>query len=367
MKIFLKSLLLFCLVCLPAWEAKSAPCNWSTNQDSTIVHNCDSLTVTGTVTFTGTSNVTINVTGDVNIDGHLNVNGPAGSAGTGGAGIAGGKDGGDSANPGIIVVANSNGLAGGAPTDGGNFTELGGGGGSGAAHGKLGLAGENGGGTPVGGDIVGQGAAAPTATYDSTLNFPTMNGGSGGGGGGQGLDTGGLPSQTGGAGGAGGGAIYINAGGDITISGTLSANGGAGETTTNGTEGPGGAGGGGAGGAIYLKTPSNIYVTGTISVAGGGGGIGGTSLNSVKGGNGGSGGEGLARLDADYLQVSSGASIPTSATINAKTNLPVTEFASDISPGCAIRERQDYSPLFFVLLILGFIGINLQIQKRQKV
>jgi hypothetical protein len=117
-------------------------------------------------------------------------------------------------------------------------------------------------------------------------------------------------SGAGGEGGNGGGAVYLIAGGSITVAGTIKANG------SGGSGGPNkaGGGGGGSGGLIAFDTPV-LMVTGTVYANGGGGGEGGgggqtgehgsdpTSYNSRASGgnnlsNGGDGGGGSTFANA---------------------------------------------------------------------
>lgn len=100
-------------------------------------------------------------------------------------------------------------------------------------------------------------------------------------------------------GGAGGGAIYLVAGDEIVIQGTINASGAGG---TGGSAGGGGGGGGGSGGMIILSAPILTISNGaSVFANGGGGGQGGgltegeageTATQLDKGGKGGSGGIG---------------------------------------------------------------------------
>jgi len=148
------------------------------------------------------------------------------------------------------------------------------------------FAGGNGGNSAQGGG----GAAGGSFTT------PGGDGGDGSGAGGGGslatvpvpdLLRGGCPGGRGGSGGAGsavggpsGGAVYLVAGGSLSLGGFVNASGAGGSP---GTVGHGGAGGGGSGGMIVMAAPS-IDVTGIMLANGGGGGEG--SDNNTSGGNG---------------------------------------------------------------------------------
>lgn len=177
----------------------------------------------------------------------------------------------------------------------GNNASVTDGAGGGGAGGSFGSAGGKGGtgrtpGSPTPG---GTAAAAQVPT--------TLSGGCAGGKGGEARGGGGD-----GAGGNGGGAVYLIAGGSISITGAINASGSGGGAGTAGAQASGGAGGGGSGGMIGLDAPS-ISSTGEIFANGGSGGGGGgddvnrpgqpgatptTALTAAIGGNGGNGGGG---------------------------------------------------------------------------
>ena len=135
--------------------------------------------------------------------------------------------------------------------------------GGGGAGGSFGTKGGNGGTGRTPNQATSGGAAADAQTPT------TLRGGCAGGRGGD-ADGGGGD----GVGGAGGGAVYLIAGGSITISGVINASGSGGAQGTDGQFASGGAGGGGSGGMIGLDAPS-ITVTGMVFANGGGGGGGG--------------------------------------------------------------------------------------------
>jgi hypothetical protein len=114
--------------------------------------------------------------------------------------------------------------------------------------------------------------------------------------------------HSGGNGGNGGGAIYLIAGGSISVSGIVNASGAGGR----GGQSQAGGGGAGSGGSIGVDAPA-IAITGTLVANGGGGGEGGGMMpgddglapdprhpttpapggqNNINGGNGGSGSAG---------------------------------------------------------------------------
>jgi len=83
-----------------------------------------------------------------------------------------------------------------------------------------------------------------------------------------------------GGGGAGGGAVYLIAGSDIGLTGSINASGAAG----GGGPSEGGGGGGGSGGMIGLDAPS-IIINGAVFANGGGGGEGGGAAAGNDGAN----------------------------------------------------------------------------------
>lgn len=142
------------------------------------------------------------------------------------------------------------------PSNSANAGAGGGGGGGFGTGGGAGGAGDVGGGTGAQGTALTaiRGGCAGAVGGDGTGN----NGG------------------TGGAAGAGGGGIYLIAGNQITIAGTVKANGGRGHRG----QAKSGGGGGGSGGFVGLDAP-NITVSGTVFANGAGGG------ESAGGGDGG--------------------------------------------------------------------------------
>jgi hypothetical protein len=127
-------------------------------------------------------------------------------------------------------------------------------GGGGGAGGTFGSRGANGG--------LGNGGATGRGTSAAVEPVTLVHGGCAG------SDGGDSPGQ-GGAGGGGGGAVYMIAGQQITISGSVYASGaGAGATALYA-----GGGGGGSGGLVGLESPT-IMVSGIVSANGGGGSAG---------------------------------------------------------------------------------------------
>lgn len=230
---------------------------------------------------TGTTGTLIlNVTGDVNIDSTSSINGNA-------RGYLGGVYNG-AINPGIAGTgpgAGVNGVSGNA--------QSGAGGGGGAGYGTVGGAGgtawDHAGG--AGGPIYGT-----TSSSDIQMG---SGGGAGGGGSGQ---------VSGTNGGAGGAALTINAGGNITILGTLNFDGGAGGIGGGGVNFGGGGGGGASGGGIKL-TGSTINLTNSYIYARGGAG-GGTQSWSCSPGS--AGGGGRIKIFGETITI-------TGATITAGT------------------------------------------------
>jgi hypothetical protein len=144
--------------------------------------------------------------------------------------------------------------------------------GSGGAGGGHKSAGSDGTAGTFGGSPTQGGAVQGT---DAILDV-THDVGGGGGGGGDGL------TMAGGVGGGGGGTIFLDAAGDLMITGTVAANGAAG---SNGASG----GGGGAGGTIILKAGGTLSVTAATAMG---------ALGSTSSPKGGSGGDGRIRFDA---------------------------------------------------------------------
>lgn len=156
-----------------------------------------------------------------------------------------------------LAGANATNQSGGAGGAGGSFQTVGGAGGGG-----------NGNNTSV----------QPRAELEPGF----VRGGCPGGGGGN------AALANGGGRGAGGGAVYVMAGREIRIEGTVNASGesgGGGAGGTGSTSGGAGGGGGGAGGLIGLDAPFITLGTTAILIAnGGGGGGGGSSTQPGKNG-----------------------------------------------------------------------------------
>jgi hypothetical protein len=157
------------------------------------------------------------------------------------------------------------------------------GGAGGGAGGSFGTAGGKGGtgdldssdppgNTAVGGDP-GAAQTAPTV----------LHGGCIGGAGGEGANS--DQRNTGGAPGDGGGAVYLIAGNQIKIDGSVFASGGGGRVTTGIAGRLEGAGGGGSGGMIVLDAHT-IQVQGRVVANGGAGGGGGGNVGGTTGGDG---------------------------------------------------------------------------------
>lgn len=169
--------------------------------------------------------------------------------------------------------------AGAAPTT----SAQGGGGGAGGSFGTVGGGGGNGLGGPLGG------MAAPAVTA-----LVTVRGGCRGGGGGI------YPNASTGSG-ASGGAVYLIAGREIAIAGTIDASGEAGDGTSTATIGAGtGGGAGGSGGLIGLDAPRIVLASTARLVANGGGG-GGGSDGGVGGTSGSDGSEANLSAPAPFV------------------------------------------------------------------
>jgi hypothetical protein len=196
--------------------------------------------------------------------------------------------------------------------------------------------------------------------YGDEANFETsFTGGSGGGAGGGGDQGGTLFSGSSGAG--GGGALHIIAGGNINIDGKILVNGGGG----GGFALPApisisGGGGGGSGGAIWLQAAGQITITGTSEIFSKGG-IGGENDLAGFGGN---GSIGRIRLDDGDGTVSGGTItpvaynsvfVPTTTPPPGPTPSPaplsVRQYSSGVS--CAKVALDVSSENFAINLILG--------------
>jgi hypothetical protein len=194
------------------------------------------------VTVVGDAALALIVAGDATVAGSLDLTG--GRAGVEESAGPGGFAGGPDNTGGLGAGGGAAGLGAGGATDDG-----GGGGGHGGSGGDGGQS-----------SMASGGAGGATA---GTPDLAVLAGGSGGG---AGRDGG-----AGGRGGGGGGALYLGAGGTLTVSGVLNAGGAGGEAGASGNAG----GGGGAGGALLLEAPSVTLAAGAVAAANGGGGGGG--------------------------------------------------------------------------------------------
>jgi hypothetical protein len=149
----------------------------------------------------------------------------------------------------------------------------------GGAGGSLATKGGNGGlgnkNAPGGKQNGAKGGTAGVAQPPPTL----LRGGCPGGDGGDGQP------GNGGAGGSGGGAVYLIAGGSITITGDVFASGAGGDATPNNAGRQQGGGGGGSGGMIGLDAPV-VTIDGRVVANGAAGGGGGATTGGKSGGEG---------------------------------------------------------------------------------
>ena len=234
------------------------------------------IEVRGAVHFTGSDPVQLHATADIAITRKLDVDASGATPGPHGCG-GGASEGAGSCTPGGGHQG-TNALAGGSGGGGGGF----------GAPGTAGV-----GATPgAPGDPTGRDTLVPIVSASGVAG----NRGNGGGGGGKGLAGLGTP---GGAGGGGGGVIWLQAGGDIVVSGS-----GAIAATGGSTTGGSGGGGGGSGGAILVRAGGTISAPGVwLSAAGGPGGDG-------QNNDGGPGGIGRVRVDAAEGNVAAMAAQP---------------------------------------------------------
>ncbi|MBY0357257.1 MAG: hypothetical protein K2W82_04580 [Candidatus Obscuribacterales bacterium] len=234
----------------------------------------------------------------------------------------------------------TNGSSGGSPTAGGNgdssgnitvqspgsvalgtLTSSGSSGGVGGSGTGVSTNGANGGNGAYGGNI-----SIYSGNSLSVSGSITAIGGSGGAGGTGASDSGSSAGGNGGVGGTGGngGSIYIEALGDVSVTGNLFNSGstggvgGAGGASDSGIGGNGGNGGnGGSAAAITVKsqgsisTPSNIETAGSSGGAGGSGGdtgiiTGGPAGNGGDGGNAGNAGSVLLKASGSIVALRSG-------------------------------------------------------------
>ncbi len=163
-------------------------------------------------------------------------------------------------------------------------------------------------------------------SYGAASLLPLV-GGSGGGGGGGGA------SFAGSGGGGGGGAILIASSGTVNITGAVYASGG--DSGAAAGTGCGGGGGGGSGGAIRIVA-TILTGEGTIAAPGGNG----VYTCAEAFGGPGRGGPGRIRLEADYLQRTTGTNptytlaSPGSLYVNGLPTLMITSIAGvSITPG----------------------------------
>lgn len=299
-------------------------------------YNCTTLHVTaGTYNFPKNPApvVRIKVTGDVIIDAGvtLNLSGDPGTQDAAGGAPGGlGGPGADDGGSNDIFGGGQNGLGPSAGTAGVSADPCGGGGGGGGGASLTNGAGKNGG--TCGAQTGGPGGAF----YDITVLF---RGGSGGGAGGYGDSAGAFESGTGGG---GGGAIWISAGGNITINGTINVTGGeGGDGTVNS-----GGGGGGSGGSIRIQSNAKLVNNARFLLKGGLGGEG-----SGAAGDGGAGGDGLYELDdADGIidGVGTGA-----------IGIPGESFRSSISCGTVKMKNNDLVFSILMQMMAGFMLVIL--------
>lgn len=216
-------------------------------------------------TASGSNALVLFATESITIAGAIDVSSHSGEALNGATVVGAGAR----TAPGCLAVGidGTNGLT------NGNGDDRGGGGGAGGSFGGLGGAGGFGGNS----SNASVGHGAPVAA-----NAPSvLIGGCPGGRGGDGASSAGTLRGSG-AGGNAGGAIYLLAGGTITISGQINASGSGGAGGTRGDLSSGGGGGAGAGGMIGLEA-SSIVITGKVFANGGGGGGGGGNVSGALG------------------------------------------------------------------------------------
>lgn len=341
-------------------------CTQATIVAGTRTYNCTTLNITvanSVFNAVGGSAVVIKVQGDVTISNTLSANGGVGANANGAGTLSGGLSGAGGSNGGDYGALdtdgqNGNGTGGGVKglfvNDGTNTFDVYGGGGGGGSYST------QGGTAALNGDINGASQAGTRGAQGSswgneTLFESSFIGGSGGASGGGGETTGGA-QVSGSTGGGGGGAIHIIAGGNISISGSITANGGNGGGDGASVESGGGAG---SGGAIWLQAEGNIVISGTLTATGGTGGTNGSFGTS---GEGGSGGNGRIRLDDTDGVITGGGSVTPSAQVNsvasviARNGASSVELTSDIS--CAAREKLSWNHLvtflFGCLILISF-------------
>lgn len=299
-------------------------------------------------------NVTIAVGVTIDLSGENGADGNTVAAVNGGRAGAGGFAGGDS-----TAASGSNGNGAGAGS-GGTFaprtgapSSYGGGGGGGSYQTVAGV-------SPLNGDDNGNviPAGANGTTYGPESSFDTsFSGGSGGAAGGRGIDATAV-SWFGSSGAGGGGALRIISGGNIVVDGTIISKGGDGGGNAGTTTSSGG-GGGASGGAVWLQAAGTLTVSGTGSITAHGG-VGGSN-DSGFAGFGGDGGEGRIRLDdADGVIGGAGTVSPapysttfTPTAITSSTISMTRQYTSDVSCASVALGDQDKPFNNVVNLILG--------------
>jgi hypothetical protein len=212
--------------------------------------------------------------GGITSPGGIGQPGPGGAGGLGAEGIGGGGGGGGHGSPGqgggIGAAAGGNDTAGNDGGDGG----FGGGGGaavaSSGAHGGQGGFGGGGGGTTLGGSRGGDGGFGGGGGSAPAISLGIGgDGGFGGGGGAGDIGRGGFGGGdadvgAGGGGGAMGGAVFVVAGGALTINGSGTTSGG---SVAGGGAGPLASGGSAFGSGFFLQTATLTFGAGDYTIA----------------------------------------------------------------------------------------------------
>lgn len=309
-------------------------CTGATITGGAAVYNCATLTISaGNYNFpqnpapivrvkvqgdvTIASGVTLDLSGDDGVSDTTEAQ-PGAFAGAGGEDGGGNNAGPEDAPTGGALQGVSNAACGGGG-GGGGFTNVG-----------------------SAGATCGFGGGAGGNFHDITILF---RGGFGGGAGG--LGDFGAPLSTG-TGGGGGGALWISAGGNITINGSIDVSGG------NGGNGlvKSGGGGGGSGGAIRIQSSGDIVNNAVFNIAGGSGGNGHTT-----GARGGNGSVGVFQFeDADNVVFGTG---------TGATAFPGSSESFNSSITCGAVKMKDDQHLFqmiagfmLVILISKILGRN---------
>jgi hypothetical protein len=303
-----------------------------------VEYNCDTLNIAaGTHVFPSIPGqiVRIKVTGNVNIAsgavlvlrGDNGVSDAAGGALPTLGGPGGGDGGGNQTGPEDSPELPNGGSQGVSNPGGASVCGGGGGGGGFSTNGDAGSS------CAFAGGVAG-------LQYNLAILF---RGGFGGGAGG--TAEGNNPPESG-TGGGGGGAIWISAGGNITINGNIDVRGGSGGAGAVNS----GGGGGGSGGAIRIQSLASIINNGTFLIAGGNGGAG-----NGAGARGGNGSAGIFEFeDADNIVYGNGTgAIP----------LPGESFNSSISCG-AVKMKDDQNLLFQMMIGFALIVLISRIRGR---